>query len=165
MKLTLKASCNFDTPYSPRRHGDEPHEPGVVQVHLRPNPTQKAPYLRLEYRTIFDESTHTVKDIVHHQRFVTRTVAQKLPLKEALWVWSEVEPPEEGQWPYKDQPTFVWNAKALPSEWLHSLGLGEVQVDATFDRREYLTSALDEWIKCASRVLSDLIFILEEAPA
>jgi len=120
----------------------------VVQLQLRPNPAQKTPYLHLEYRTIFDERTHTVKDVVHHERFVTSTVAQKLPLKQTLWVWTEVEPPK-GQW---DQPSIISKAQALPSEWFHSLGLGEVYVMAMFDKRAYLTSTWEEWIECASSV-------------
>jgi len=75
VKMMLEASKNFRIPYFPRRCGGEPHEPTIVRVQLHPHPAQKTPYLQLEYRSIFDERTHTVKYVVHHERFVTRTVA------------------------------------------------------------------------------------------
>jgi hypothetical protein len=139
LKMTLTTKTKDFESYCPDYHGGEPHEPTSVTFKLNTNPDGKAPFIQLEYDDL-GKSAHTVDDIHHHERFTTRTVSQSLVLREAVWVWTEMSI-------LYNEPSVICHTIYLPSEWFTSLGLGEVHVKVTFDKKGSIDSTLEDWIK------------------
>src|SRR5271170_159551 len=142
----------FARPYCPATYGGEPLEPTHVEIHLNNNSDGTPPWYALTYATSYDKygssldkSTHTVKDIHHHELYKTRTVGQTLRLKRAIYRWKEVIPPT-GRWKHK-QPYPTWKTEEMSLELFKSLGLGAIHVEAVFDKRALHS---EKWPTCES---------------
>jgi hypothetical protein len=148
MTLSATAKC-FDRSYDPGAHGGEPFAVSLIEVQLR-NPARTAPFVELDYQPV-ERATNTVDDVHHHERHKSRAITQKLRLTEAVWTWIELLP-LDGGWNRKLEPTEVWKSQPLPCEWFDSLGLGQVHVEAAFDKKGSIYRTPEEWIKWGSDV-------------
>jgi len=151
----------FARPYCPATYGGEPLEPTHVEIRLNTNSDGTPPWYALTYATCYDEygnsldkSTHTVKDIHHHERYKTRTVGQTLRLKRAIYGWMEIIPPT-GRWKHK-QPYPTWKTEEMSLEIFKSLGMGAIHVEAVFDKRadNRTLHSEEKWPTCESFIRS-----------
>ena len=69
-----------------------------------------------------------------------------LLLKSAQWVWIEFIS-ARGHWDETYRPCAILKKQDLPLRWFNSLGLDEVHVEATFDKKGSIYSTLEDWIE------------------
>jgi len=151
LKMTLSATAKcFDSSYDPGDHGGEPFEISLIEMRLSPNSARTAPFVELDYQAV-EKATNTVDDVYHHERHKTRTITQKLRLTKARWAWIELLPPYE-RWHRKLEPPGLWKSQPLPCELFDSLGLGQVDVEAAFDKKGSIYRTPEEWIARLSDV-------------
>ena len=149
MTLSATAKC-FDLSYDPGVHGGEPFALSSIEVQLT-NPARTPPFVQLDYHAV-EKATNTVDEVYHHERHKSRTITQKLQLTAALWTWIDSLLPPDGGWNGKFAPTEVWKTQPLPREWFDSLGLGQVHVEAAFDKKGSIYRTPEEWIRWGSDV-------------